>query len=194
MHHLSRIARLAVGLAGIAGAVSLAAAPVTASADYNYTRHTYWNSAGYTEVDRHFWETPPGGVGWYSEVNWSSTVYTNYFSMTAQFYGQSNAYWWGSHPWCASDISLTDNWGAGGVAVSASIPIGAGFSGSATTVTWTTNNADCNAYENRVQHNYSDITINGFDLYTFDQQSCAVFTFSYSANNRCGYYSWDWIN
>ncbi|GEM_PF-5817632 len=195
MTRLVKFIRLAVALAGITAGFSAAALPITASANYNYTRATWYYQSGYTVADAYFWESPPGGYGWYSEVTWSSSVYTNYWSTTVQFYGSSDAYWWGSNPWCASGISLTDIWGASGIAVSASIPWGAGFSGSsAGPITWTTDNAVCNNYYNRVNHQYSNITLNAFDLYTFDQQDCAVFTFSWSSHQRCGPYSWDWVN
>lgn len=195
MTRLVKLVRLAVALAGIGAVFSFAAAPITASADYNNTKSAWYNSPGYTNVDTTFWESPPGGVGWISEVIWSSSVYTNQVSTTVSFNGQSHAYWWGSHPWCADGIALTDSWGATGVAISASIPFGAGFSGSsAGPINFTTSNAVCTDVFDQVEHNYTGMTLNGFDIYTFDQQSCAVVTFSYSANNRCASYSWDWVN
>ncbi len=195
MTRLVKLMRLSVALAGISAGFSLAAMPITASADYNNTGATWYYQSGYTQADTHFWESPPGGDGWYSEVIWSSTVYTNFWSTTAQFYGSSDAYWWGSNPWCATDITLTDNWGATGVAVSASIPGAAGFSGSSSgPIQFQSDGPVCNDWYNRTEHNYSQITLNGFDLYTFDQQSCAVFKFSYQSNNRCGPFSWDWVN
>ena len=195
MRNPGRFVRIAAALAGTA-ALWLSTTPTPALADYNYTHYTTYYAAGYTQTDTHFWESPPGGLGWYSELNWSSNVYTNFWSTTVQFYGQSNAYWWGSHPWCASGLDLTDEWGATGIAISATIgPISGGWGGNpGGPVTYTSSNAVCNAYYDRVQHNYSNVTLNGFDIYTFYQQDNVVVTFSWSSNVRWGPYSWDWVN
>jgi hypothetical protein len=199
MTRLGKLIRLAVAVAGFSAAISAAAVPITASADYIYwpntgTHYTTARHPGYVKADEYFDEYPPGGRHWYSEVIFSSTVYTNTWWTTVQFYGGSDAYWWGWSPWCASGIELTDSFGATGIAVSASIPASAGFSGSSSgPITLTSSDTLCNAYVDVTEHQYSQVTLNAFQMLTFDQQSYAKFSFSYSAHWRFAPYEWDWV-
>ena len=194
MKRLLKIVRLTIGLASIGAGLSLAASPITASADYDYTRAAFWYQNGYTQHDQYFWESPPNGRPWYSEVQWSSNTYTNYFSTWLEFDGQSNAYWWGVSPWCADSITLVDQFWVTGVAISVNVPPGVGISVYNDVASYNSSNAVCNNYFDRVQHNYTGFDFNGFDLYTFTQKDCGYFTFSWQSNPRCTNQSWDWIN
>jgi hypothetical protein len=197
MRRFMKIVRIAATLAGVAATVSLAAQPIVASADYNHTRPALWYAPGYINVDQHWKESPPGGVPWYSEVIWASNASTNFWSTDLTFSGESHAYWWGSHPWCASKIDLNDTFKVSGVAVSASVgypaSVGLSVSASGDQASFNTANAVCNAYFDQVQHNYSGIEFVAWDISTMTQTDCGVFTFSYQANHRC-VSGWDWVN
>jgi hypothetical protein len=188
-----KIVRIAATLAGAVASVSLAVQPIAASADYNNTRPALWYATGYIRVDRHWWESPPGGVPWYSEVVWASNASTNFWSTWLSFSGESHAYWWGAHPWCANRIELNDNFKVSGVAVSVSYPPSAGFSGSGDQANFDTANAVCNNTFDQVQHNYSGVEFVAWDISTMTQTDCGTFTFSYQANRRC-VSGWDWVN
>jgi hypothetical protein len=180
-------------LAGIGATIALAVQPMAASADYNNTKSAWWNSPGYINVSKYFYETPPGGTPWYTEVRWASNAQTNFVSTWLSFSGESHAFWWGDNPWCATGIQLTDTFRVSGVAVSVSFPLSGGISGSGDRIDFTTSNAFCNAWTNQVQHNYSGIDFNAWDISTFSQNDCGVFTITWASSNRCTS-GWDWVN
>lgn len=192
---------LAATLAGSGAAFSIASQPVTAMAYYcgqvTYSRTStapaFYFASGHLTSYEYWWECPVNGRPGSSEVTFSSSTYTNYWSTWLSYAGESHAYWWGYSPWCANGIDLNDQFKASGWAVSVSIPLGGSFSGGGDTIDFNTSNAVCNSWYDQVQHDYSGIDFTAFDIWTATQTDCATFYFSYQAARRCTS-AWDWVN
>lgn len=82
---------------------------------------------------------PPGGqcssTGVSFNTSWNGSA--GWWVATINFGpGQSQGAWWGCCPWNADVMYLSDTWSVGGLAVSVSVPGGAGFSGSGSSASW----------------------------------------------------------
>lgn len=126
---------------------------------------------------------PPNGSPGTIYIAFSSSVsYDWWWNQWATFSGSSDDGWWGCCPWNPTNNRLTDAWWASGIAVSASIPAGVGFSGQgAGSASYTT---DVGGYW-RAHHNFSGIQFNAMDLFNVSENVCEDMQFSYDGEYHC---------
>ena len=119
---------------------ALAAATMTCSRFYAGSSYTCTLSR---TINRYF--TPPGGTYDRLQTSFSSSIKLVGNSMLGTcsdvYYVQSHSstLWWGTNPWNANEVTLSDVWSATGWAftgVTISVPPGAGFSPSGNVLTW----------------------------------------------------------
>ena len=171
---------LAVATALLAG---VAIMPATTLASNPCTHGTTWWSPS-NQGTRTI--TPPGGQSNTIYANFNSTWKKDTFDPINICYsvaGTSRAAWTGTVPYNASNVKLTDQWHVDGLGITLGIPPSAGFSGSGTTISWTTS-ANKTWF---VNHSFVDIWFKVIIPTGFWEQATGYFTFGSSSYNIAAY-------
>lgn len=169
----------AIGLA-MAGAVLAAAAimPSMALATNPCTNASTWWTASNTGAR---YITPPGGTTGqiYAQFNSTWKVVDQFVNLCYSVAGTSRAAWTGSVPFNANKVKLVDEWHVDGLSITLGYPSGVGFSGSGTTISWTTTAS--NTWWNN--HSFVDVWFKALIAYGWWEQATGYFTFGSSSYN-----------
>ncbi len=131
-----------------------------------------WPNCNPAQLSSTYSETrSPSGVAGTIRVHQQTTVYYPTAETWVKFYGSSYAKWYGSTPFNASLIVLTDQLHTDGIAVSISLP--PGFSGGGTDGSYTTQVSN----NWQISHSFSNIYFSCFVCYGVRHTASATFTF-----------------
>ena len=164
----------------IVAAMSLGAlSAVPASADCGWPNCNPANMSGADYSTGY----PPNGSPDTIYTAFSSSIAYPFFETWVSFSGTSDDGWWGCCPWNPDSNTLSDNWGANGIAVNVVIswPPGVGFSGSGGSAGYSTNSG-ANWLNH---HNYSNIQFQAADIWSVTQNACSSMQFSWDSEYHC---------
>jgi hypothetical protein len=165
-----RLLGLATSAAVFAGAMLV---PTTALASNPCTGATSWWAPSDSDSR---WIVPPNGSGGSITSQFNASWKRADLGLGGICYaisGTSKTSWLGSVPFNANKVQLVDQWHTDGIAISLGIPGGVGFSGTGSTIKWSTSLS--NVWT--LSHNFVDVWFTGLIFTGWWEQATGYYTF-----------------